>query len=88
MMSAARDETKKKPEPRRAKEVPEVAKGTREADYPRRMNCATAAQLLGISPSHLRHITSTGKCPAVVRHGKRVTYDRDLLLSWRPGEDE
>jgi len=86
MMSAARDESKAKRDPRRAKEVPEVPKGTREADYPRRMNNATAAQLLNISPSHLRHLAARG-CPAAIRYGKRTVYDKDLLLAWRPGDD-
>lgn len=87
MMSAA---TKSKEQAgrdaRRAKEIPEVPKDTPEAGYPRRMNCATAAQLINVSVSYLRHQTADGKCPAVVRHGKRVTYDRDLLLSWRSKE--
>lgn len=86
MMSAARDETKTKPGRRKAREVPEVPKGTRETDYPRRMNNATAAQLLNISPSHLRHLVAKG-CPAALPFGKRRVFDRDLLLAWRPGED-
>lgn len=65
-----------------ARNLPEVPKGTPESQYPRRMNCATAAQLLGISVSHLRHVTAADKCPAAIRHRRRVTYDRDLLLAW------
>jgi len=84
MMSAARSE--KPADPRRAKEVPEVPKGTPAAEYPQRMNCATAAQLIAISVSYLRHLTAAGKCPAALKFGKRRTYDRDLLLAWKPKE--
>lgn len=82
-MSAAKKET----QPTRAiarHEVPEVPKGTPVEGYPQRMNCATAAQLICISYSHMRHETAAGKCPAAIHYGKRVTYDKDLLLSWRP----
>lgn len=84
MMGATSSEKGKQAAVRRAKEIPEVPRGTPETGYPRRMNCATAAQLIGLSVSYMRHLTADGRCPAVYRHGKRVTYDRDLLLSWNP----
>lgn len=52
---------------------------------PQRLDVRGAARLLGVSVSWLRKQTAAGKCPAVVRHGHRVTYDRDLLLSWNRG---
>lgn len=70
--------------PRADKTQPEVPKGSPASAYPQRMNCATAAQLLGMSYSYLRKKTMVGLCPAVIRHGHRVTYDRDLLLAWKP----
>ncbi len=84
MMSAARSREEKAVAKVARHEVPEVPKGTPVADYPQRMNCATAAQLISVSYSHLRHRTAAGKCPAAIHHGKRVTYDKDMLLAWRP----
>lgn len=81
-MSAERSASADEGRSRKARDVAQVPSGTPEGEYPRRMNCATAAQLLGISVSHLRRMTR--KCPAAIRYGHRVTYDRDLLLAWNP----
>lgn len=83
-MEAAESGPGMRRDPRRAKEQPEVPVGTSEGNYPRRMNCATAAQLVGISVSYMRRLTSKGLCPAAIRFGHRVKYDRELLLAWKP----
>lgn len=82
-MSAARSNTEKDTRRRPPKDKAEVPKGTPEQEYPRRMLCATAAQLLNLSVSYIRHATAAGECPAAIRHGRKVTYDRELLLAWR-----
>ena len=69
---------------------PAVPLATPKENYPPRMDCATAAQLINVSPSYLRKCTAKGLLPAgvVVRHGHRVTYDRDALLRWNAGTSE
>jgi hypothetical protein len=61
-----------------------VPVGTPKDGYPQRMDCATAAQFVGVSSSTLRKATAKGLLPmgAVIRHGSRVTYDKDALLRW------
>lgn len=63
---------------------PAVPVATPKEAYPQRMDCATAAQLLGISVSTLRKATAKRILPpgAIVQHGHRVTYDKDALLRW------
>lgn len=72
--------------PKRARRVgPAVPVGTPKEGYPQRMDCATGAQLVGVSESTLRKATAKGLVPddAIVRRGTRVTYDKDGLLRWR-----
>jgi hypothetical protein len=86
MVSAAKGEGKRgQPKRKPNRSGPEVPRGTPANLYPQRMNVATGAQLIGMGRSTLEKKTAAGDVPesCLIRHGKRIIYDRDELLAWK-----
>lgn len=52
-------------------------------DYPPVMNTSQAAEMLGLSVSHLRHLVRTGRIPARrIAGGRSLRFFRDELIEW------
>lgn len=52
-------------------------------DYPPVMNTSQAAEMLGMSISHLRHLVRVGRIPSRrIEGGRSLRFLRDELIEW------
>jgi excisionase family DNA binding protein len=58
------------------------ASGNRAAPSPAMLDVEQLAELLGVSPRHVRRLADAGKCPPAVRLGKCARWPRHVVETW------
>jgi excisionase family DNA binding protein len=56
--------------------------GTRATPSPVMLDVGGVAELLGVSPRHVRRLVDAGKCPQPVRLGRVCRWPRPAVEAW------
>lgn len=62
--------------------VPAGGPGNRATASPAMLDVEQLAELLGVSPRHVRRLADAGKCPPAVRLGKCARWPRHVVETW------